>query len=155
MIKTIFALLTASSVAFGDGISHNGFSESAVEAENLEAYSGTEFIKALCSLPRGTLYIRGTVLGWPNTNDISTLINMLDDKSPCRSVASFRSSWMGDGVSSVGQEVAFLLLGIKTGHYPPKLNSTRDTESVNREIQDWLSTWNMKTDQIQTEPAHY
>ena len=84
----------------------------------------------------------GAVLGiepvrnWVQEKDLPKLILLLDSPVPCASVMDIRSSsW--PGVSTVGEQAAFMILGFRKGWYPPDLHSGRMPPDVKDEIRAW------------------
>ncbi len=84
----------------------------------------------------------GAVLGiepfrnWVQEKDLPKFILLLDSPVPCASVMDIRSSsW--PGVSTVGEQAAFMILGFRKGWYPPDLHSGRMPPGVKAEIRAW------------------
>lgn len=109
-----------------------------VTADELREMSVADFFRALDN-PEGMLVVHGQIEDWPPHQAIPDLVSLLDDPTPCRSVALVQSSHIETEPSTYGHEAAFLLMGIKLGRYPPALNSTRNTPESREEIRAWAN----------------
>ena len=86
--------------------------------------------------PGAVLTIGEPVRNWVQEKDLPRLILLLDSPVPCASVMSTRSSFW-PGVSTVGEQAAFMILGFRKGWYPPDLHSGRMPSDVKAEIRAW------------------
>jgi hypothetical protein len=88
------------------------------------------------NFPGAVLTIGEPVRNWVQEKDLPRLILLLDSPVPCASVMSTRSSFW-PGVSTVGEQAAFMILGFRKGWYPPDLHSGRMPPDVKAEIRAW------------------
>ena len=85
------------------------------------------------NFPGAVLTIGEPVRNWVQEKDLPKHILLLDSPVPCASVMSIKSSaW--PGVSTVGEQAAFLIQGFRAGIYPPDLHSGRMPPDVKDEI---------------------
>jgi len=75
---------------------------------------------------------------WITLADVKALALKLGSKEPCCYVVSEKSSYIPQGLSTVGDEAAFLIEGYIYGYYPPELDS--DAPSARFRI-DWVKGW--------------
>jgi len=73
---------------------------------------------------------------WVQEKDLPKLILLLDSPVPCASVALSRSSFW-PGVSTVGDQAAYLIEGFRAGIYPPSLHSGKMAPGLKDEIRAW------------------
>lgn len=102
-----------------------------------------DFLKLLRS--QHDYSVRGLHRGWLKATDVPELLALLDSKDPCGSVAMEASSYYESGLSTVGQEAAFLIEGFRRGQYPPGLNSTR-MELNSEELRTWWREYEKSLD---------
>jgi hypothetical protein len=72
---------------------------------------------------------------WLRMRDLPFLIAKAEEQTPCRGVVSTYSSFLPRGVSTVGREAKFLILGVRACAYPPALSSLQAPE---RQLDDAL-----------------
>ena len=86
--------------------------------------------------PGAVLTVSEPVEHWVQEKDLPRLMLLLDSPVPCASVASSKSSdW--PGVSTLGDQAAFLIQGFRKGMYPPELHSGRMAPGLKDEIRAW------------------
>jgi len=88
------------------------------------------------NFPAAVLTINEPVENWVQEKDLPKLILLLDSPVPCAPVALSKSSFW-PGVSSIGEQAAFLIQGFRAGLYPPDLHSGRMGPGVKNEIRAW------------------
>jgi hypothetical protein len=88
------------------------------------------------NFPGSVLTVDESVENWVQEKDLPKLILLLDNPVPCAPVVDARSSFW-PGVSTIGEQAAFLIQGFRAGRYPPDLHSGRMSADVKDEIRAW------------------
>jgi len=88
------------------------------------------------NFPGAVLTIDDPVENWVQEKDLPKLMLLLDSPVPCSPVALSRSSFL-PGVSSLGDQAAFLIQGFRAGVYPPALHSAKLEHGVKDDIRAW------------------
>ena len=88
------------------------------------------------NFPGAVLTIDESVENWVQEKDLPKLMLLLDSPVPCSPVAHARSSFW-PGVSSLGDQAAFLIQGFRAGRYPPALHSAKMQPGAKDEIRAW------------------
>lgn len=79
--------------------------------------------------------------GWITKNDVAKLMPMIRSKEKCGFIISGLSSWHPEGESStIGRESMFIILGYRTGHFPPGL-STKQHEYFSKLSVEETEQW--------------
>jgi len=88
------------------------------------------------NFPGAVLTIDESVENWIQEKDLPKLILLLDNPVPCAPVAHAKSSFL-PGVSTIGDQAAFLIQGFRAGVYPPALHSAKMEPGVKDDIRAW------------------
>lgn len=88
------------------------------------------------NFPGAVLTIDESVENWVQEKDLPKLMLLLDNPVPCASVAHAKSSFW-PGVSTIGDQAAFLIQGFRAGIYPPALHSAKMEPGVKDDIRAW------------------
>jgi hypothetical protein len=86
--------------------------------------------------PGAVLTVDDYVENWVQEKDLQKLILMLDSPVPCAPVVHAKSSFW-PGVSTIGDQAAFLIQGFRAGIYPPALHSDKMEPGVKADIRAW------------------
>jgi hypothetical protein len=129
LLLTMFALSSASATS---GPDMNPWRFDYAEMDRLTA---AQFLAELCLEDSDHPVTVRQMDNWVRMWDLPFLISKAQDQTPCRSVVSTYSSFRPRGVSTVGREAKFLILGIKACAYPPALSSLQAPE---RQLDDAL-----------------
>ncbi len=112
----------------------------AVAADGALDPRSTDPLKLLEILRRDSsmsaLTIREHVEHWVPEKDLPKLMLLLDSTEPCASVMHIKSSFW-PGMSTVGEQAAFMIQGFRAGIYPPDLHSGRMAADAKDEIRAW------------------
>jgi len=113
----------------------------ALDAEagiDLKATNPSKLLDLLINgnFPGASLTISEPIPHWVQEKDLPKLILLLDSPVPCASVALSKSSFW-PGMSTVGEQAAFLIEGFRAGVYPPDLHSGRMAPGLKDEIRAW------------------
>lgn len=83
---------------------------------------------------------------WIKEEHVSQLMQLIDSQEPAAIVVSgLSSSWPRKGdVSTIGNEVLFLIEGFRKGHYPPSLSSLSYLEYDREKVRKWWREYQKK-----------
>ena len=95
------------------------------EDSNLRSLSAIQFLDILKRKTYLTYTFVNPLKGWIKKKDIAEVIKLVNSKEECSSVMLVQSSHLDKEYSTIGREAKYLLLGYKSGIYPPLLNSTQ------------------------------
>jgi hypothetical protein len=97
-----------------------------------------------CSFAVWQYGIFGYHINWIREDDIPQLIELIDSRIPCASVASSYSSLLTSNESTVGNEASYLIKGFKQGKYPSGMNSVGNKEVDKDEIRKWWTQYKIE-----------
>jgi len=106
-----------------------GFADTPIGEFTYEQNSPLDLLEFLKKKKGKSVVLNIAPAGWIRSDDIPHLVALLDHDEPCAAVTSGRSSLLTTHESTVGREARYLMLGFKTGRFPPSLGS-------------WNENWN-------------
>ncbi len=115
-----------------------GMDQSKSKVFDWENSGALDFLNYLCDYESNFYTVSSTYENWIKETDLPKLIERLDSSEPCANVAATSSSFIDKNRSTAGNEAAYLIMGYRSGKYPPNLNSTRPKPDI-AEIKSW---WN-------------
>ena len=121
---------------------NNGPGAAVLDDFDFQRNGPLEFLGYLRARRAGRVSIHGFHQCWIQPCDVSDLIKLLDDTTPCAAVTSSYSSQLPAG-STVGRESLFLIVGFKAGCYPPHLDSNDPRLPKPNEVVEWWKTRNI------------
>ena len=110
-----------------------------------ESRTALDFLDELRDGAGGTYTVASCHQGWVTRRDVEALVELLDSTEPCANVAASWSSFWSLEPSTVGNEAGFLILGYRSGCFPPDLNSDHPKVDL-EEIRQWWRSTEGKTD---------
>ena len=108
-------------------------------AAEVASMTAEAFLQRLEKGQKGVLIVSSApITGWPPREELGFLVSRLDDATPSRGVMASNAPFMPVR-STVGEEAALLLLGMKEGAYPPNGSSRAFSASEKEALRSWAS----------------
>jgi hypothetical protein len=107
-------------------------------AEEVTSMTAEAFLQRLEKGQKGVLILSSPITGWPPKEELEFLASRLGDTTPSRGVMAPGAPFMPVR-STVGDEAALLLLGMKEGGYPPGGSSRKFTPQEKEALRNWAS----------------
>ncbi len=108
----------------------------AVTAVDLQSSGAAALLEHLQLRKKGVYTVDRPIDDWVVASDVDYLIDLVDSKKACMSVALSYSSTVR-AKSTVGDEAAFLVEGFKAGRYPPGLSSRKYSRQEKEALKKW------------------